>query len=103
MDSVLKKVVKHPEKIVYGLERKGLLDWLSEKEYIKITYRLAFGRKLNLDDPKALTEKINWYKLYYRDPLMRKCVDKYEVRQYVRESIGDAYLNECFGVWNSIE
>ena len=32
MDSVLKKVVKHPEKIVYGLERKGLLDWLSEKE-----------------------------------------------------------------------
>ena len=33
MDSVLKKVVKHPEKIVYGLERKGLLDWLSEKEY----------------------------------------------------------------------
>ena len=51
MDSVLKKVVKHPEKIVYGLERKGLLDWLSEKEYIKITYRLAFGRKLNLDDP----------------------------------------------------
>lgn len=58
MDSVLKKVVKHPEKIVYGLERKGLLDWLSEKEYIKITYRLAFGRKLNLDDPKALTEKL---------------------------------------------
>ena len=52
---------------------------------------------------KALTEKINWYKLYYRDPLMRKCVDKYEVRQYVRESIGDAYLNECFGVWNSID
>ena len=34
---------------------------------------------------------------------MRKCVDKYEVRQYVRESIGDAYLNECFGVWNSID
>lgn len=64
---------------------------------------MAFGRKLNLDDPKALTEKINWYKLYYRDPLMRKCVDKYEVRQYVRESIGDAYLNECFGVWNSID
>lgn len=103
MDNIFLKVVKHPEKIVYGLERKGLLDWLSEKDYIKITYRLAFGRKLNLDNPKALTEKINWYKLYYRDPLMRKCVDKYEVRQYVRESIGDAYLNECFGVWNSID
>ena len=34
MDNIFLKVVKHPEKIVYGLERKGLLDWLSEKDYI---------------------------------------------------------------------
>lgn len=58
MDNIFLKVVKHPEKIVYGLERKGLLDWLSEKDYIKITYRLAFGRKLNLDDPRHLQKRL---------------------------------------------
>lgn len=90
--NTLRKIIKYPEKIVYGLERKGLMDWMSEETYIKLVYRLAFGRKLNLDNPKALTEKLNWYKLNYRDPLMKQCADKYEVRGYVEKTIGGGVL-----------
>ncbi len=76
---------------------------MSDKQYIKLTYRIAFGRKLNLDNPQAFTEKINWYKLNWRDPLAKKCADKYEVREYVKDTVGDKYLNNIFGLWNSAD
>ncbi|MCD8054873.1 MAG: glycosyl transferase [Lachnospiraceae bacterium] len=101
--SVLTKIRHNPEKIIYGLWRGGLLDWMSDEQYIKLTYRIAFGRKLNLDNPQAFTEKINWYKLNWRDPLAKKCADKYEVREYVRDTVGEKYLNEMLGLWNSVD
>jgi hypothetical protein len=103
MTSIIKKLATYPEKIMYGLERMGLLDWLSDEKYIRLTYRLAFGRKLDLDNPKAFTEKLNWYKLYYHDPLMQKCADKYDVRDYVASTVGEQYLNECLGIWNNVD
>ena len=100
MENIIKKIQNHPEKIIYGLEKCGLLDWMSDEQYIKIVYKLAFGRKLNLDNPKAFTEKINWYKLNYKNELLKQCADKYEVRQYVEKKIGAQYLNDCLGLWN---
>ena len=41
--------------------------------------------KLNLKNPQRYTEKLQWYKMYYRDPVMKQCVDKYEVRKYVED------------------
>lgn len=103
--NVIKKIVMYPEKIIYGFERLGLLDWVPEKIYIKLVYRLAFGRPLDLENPKTFTEKLNWYKLYYRTDLMRKCVDKYEVREYVESVLGKdtPYLNDMFGIWKSVD
>lgn len=101
--NAIAKVIKYPEKIIYGLERMGFLDWMNDGQYIKLVYRLAFGRKINLDNPTAFTEKINWYKLHYRDPLVKKCADKYEVREYVEKTIGGAYLNECLGLWDNAD
>ena len=101
--SVLGKIYKYPEKIMFGLYKLGLVDWMSDEQYIKITYKLAFGRKINLANPKAYTEKINWYKLNYRDPLMKQCADKYDVREYVRTKIGDKYLNDMLGLWENAD
>ena len=86
--NIVLKVIHHPEKIIFGLEHKGLMDWMSEEQYIKLVYRLVFKRKINLNNPITFTEKLNWYKLYYRDPLMKQCADKYEVRKYVAKTIG---------------
>lgn len=103
MENAILRIIKYPEKIMFGLERLGVLDWMSDKQYIRMVYRLAFGRKMHLDNPKALTEKLNWYKLNYRNPLMKKCADKYEVREYVKQKVGKKYLNDCFGVWDKAE
>lgn len=102
MDNIIKKIKNNPEKIIYGFEKLGLLDWMSDEKYIKLVYKLAFGRNLNLNMPKSFTEKINYYKLFYRNPLMKQCADKYEVRKFVEERIGTTYLNDCFGIWNDV-
>ena len=81
----------------------NLLSWIPDKTMIKLQYRIKLGRKLNLKNPQRFTEKLQWYKLYYRNPLMHKCVDKYEVRDYVKsKGLGDI-LNELYGVYDKPE
>ncbi len=101
--TALEKILRHPEKIIYGLWRLGLLDWMKEETYLKLVYFPAFRRKLDLRQPKTFTEKLNWYKLYYRDPLMQRCADKWEVRAYVEEKAGTRCLNELLDVWDSVD
>ena len=57
---------------------------LPDKAYAKWFYKLYTGKKINLDNPKRFDEKVWWLKLNNRDPLMTKCSDKYEVREYVK-------------------
>lgn len=77
------------------------LSFIPDKWMLRIQYMIKTGRSLNLSNPKRYTEKLQWYKLYYRDPLMAQCADKYDVRKYV-EQVGLAkYLNTVYGVYNS--
>jgi len=79
------------------------LSFVPDEWMIKLQYRMKTGRKLNLKNPQRFTEKLQWYKLYYRDPLMAQCADKFEVRKYV-EACGLGHtLNELYGVYNSPE
>lgn len=61
-----------------------LLRVVPDKQMVKLQYRIKCKRKLNLKDPQRFTEKLQWYKLYYRDPIMHQCADKYAVREYVK-------------------
>ena len=79
----------------------NLLSWLPDKTMIKLQYRIKLGRKLNLKDPKRFTEKLQWYKLYYRNPVMHQCVDKYEVRKYIQSKGLGNILNKLYGVYDS--
>lgn len=80
-----------------------LLRFIPDKTMLKIQYRIKTGRKLNLNNPKRYTEKLQWYKVNYRNPLMVTCVDKFEVREYIN-SIGlSEILIKCFGVYESVE
>lgn len=52
------------------------------------------GHKLNFKNPQRFTEKIQMYKCFYRDPLLKICSDKYTVRGYVESKGLGEYLNE---------
>lgn len=80
-----------------------ILSFVLDAWMVKLQYRLKTGRKLNLKNPQRYTEKLQWYKLNYRDPLMAKCVDKYEVREYVKQVGLENILNPIYGVYNSPE
>lgn len=57
----------------------------------------------NLDTPKSFNEKLNWLKLYYKNPLMTKCVDKITFKDYIKETLGDGYTVPLIKVYNSPE
>lgn len=85
------------------LKLLGLLDWVPDSIMLKIQYRIKCEKRLNLKNPKRWTEKCQWYKLYYRDPLMTRCADKYEVRSYVEEKGLEDILNTSYGVYESAD
>jgi hypothetical protein len=80
-----------------------LTDFLPDKMMIKLQYRIANGRKLDLKKPVRFTEKLQWYKLYYRDPLMTQCSDKYSVRDYIISKGYSDILVPLYGVYERAE
>lgn len=95
-----KKIIKSRETRLSILRT---LDFIPDKTMIKMQYFIKTGRRLNLKNPQRYTEKLQWYKLYYRDPLMQQCADKYDVREYVRSKGLGYILNECYGVYERVE
>lgn len=71
------------------------------KIYIKIQYKNHIGKMLNLSKPKSYNEKLQWLKLYDHKHEYTQLVDKYEVRKYISETIGENYLIPLVGVYNS--
>lgn len=76
---------------------------IPDKTYLKWIYYLETGKKLDLDNPKRYNEKLIWLKLYYRDPLWTKLVDKYAVKEIVCQRVGNDYVAPVLGVWNRAE
>lgn len=97
------RMIKNPAKVVYVLDKMGISKWIPDKLYLKIKYYANFGRKLNLDNPQTYNEKLQWLKLYDRKPEYTTLVDKYAVKEYVAERIGEAYIIPTLGVWESVE
>ena len=76
---------------------------LPDKFYIKKLYKKRLKKEIDLGNPKTYTEKLNWLKLYDRNPLYSVLADKYAVRNYVKEKIGEKYLIPLIGVWNNVD
>lgn len=79
----------------------SMLRFIPDEPMLRLQYRIKCGRPLNLAEPKRYTEKIQWYKLYYRDPVMQQCADKYRVREYVRSKGLGHILNDLYAVYET--
>ncbi len=80
-----------------------LLSLLPDKLFIQLKFFKNFHRLPNLKHPKTFNEKLQWLKLYDRNPYYTKLVDKYEVKKIVAELIGEQYIIPTLGVWDSAE
>ena len=89
----VKKVVS-PSHFVAGLSK---VIPISDRSYLKFRYFVTFGRRLNLAHPVTFTEKLQWLKLYGRLEQYAPLADKLQVYGYVRERLGEAYLNRLLG------
>lgn len=64
-----------------------VITMISPELNTRLLFWQKFGRRLDLEDPKTLNEKILFLKLrsYEDDSLIKQCADKYAVRDYVTE------------------
>lgn len=76
---------------------------ISDEEYLRLRYRQAFGKELNLDNPHTFNEKIQWLKLHDRKPIYTTMVDKYLAKQYITDKIGAEYVIPTLGKWDRFE
>lgn len=75
-------------------------SFFPDKLYLKWYFRLANGYKLNLKEPKTFNEKLNWLKLYNRNPLYTKLADKIEAKKIISGLIGEKYVVPLYGEYD---
>lgn len=83
------------------LSGQGFYDNMDDEAYLKRKYKACMGKELNLDNPKTFNEKLQWLKLHDRKPEYTMMVDKYAVRKYIADTIGEEYLIPLLGVWDN--
>ena len=71
--------------------------------FLKTMYKIKTGKELNLENPVLYNEKLQWLKLYDHRPEYTTMVDKYSVKQFVAERIGNKYVIPLLGVWESVK
>lgn len=84
---------------VNGVFQRTIAPLLSDECYLKLNYRMIFGRKLNLKNPQTMSEKLQWLKLFDRKPEYSMMVDKCDAKKFVASIIGEDYIIPTYGVW----
>lgn len=95
-----KKVVTNRE---LRVKFSNFLRFIPDKPYLRFVYYLKTGKRLNLKRPVGFNEKLNWLKLNDQHPEYTKLVDKFEVREVIKEKLGDDYMFPLLGVWDSYD
>lgn len=78
-----------------------VLKFLPDKLFLSYYYKKRTGKKLDFNNPQTFNEKLQYKKLYDKNPLYTMLADKYRVREYVKEKIGEEYMIPLLGVWEN--
>lgn len=98
----MKTIRVNKEKLFQALAQ-GKLRGMPDAQFLKLQFALRMHDELDLENPQTFNEKLQWLKLYDRQPLYTQLVDKYAVREYVAAKIGTEYLVPIYGVYESYE
>lgn len=93
------------EKIKYLLYllKKIKITLTSDKKYFEKIYENKFQKKLNLANPKTFNEKVIKRILFNKNLKYTQLTDKYLVRDYVKEKIGEKYLIKLYGIYKNVD
>lgn len=90
----------------HGWKKKAvriLSRCLPDRIYLKLIFYRNRGYRLSLRHPQTFNAKLQWLKLHNRKPLLTRLVDKYEVKDFVRDAIGAEHVIPTLGVWDRAE
>lgn len=99
----LQKFITNPIIRFSYLNEIGLFRSWNDAKFLQHKFKLVFGYELNFDSPKTFNEKLQWLKLYDRKPIYTTIVDKYAVKKYVADRIGEEYIIPTLGVWDHFD
>ena len=73
------------------------------KFILSLRYRKALGRSIEKKNPKSFYDKIFWLSCNSDTTEWSRLADKYLVREFIKEKIGEEYLPQLYGVYDSAE
>ena len=95
-------LIYYPERILLHLWAI-LAPIIPDKLFLTVRYRLVMGYWMDFSNPTTFTEKLQWLKLNDRRQEYTQMVDKYAVKHYVSEIIGEEYIIHTIGIWDKPE
>lgn len=103
MVNKLKNFLFDSNKRFLYLNALGFYNYLPDEKFIRKMYKALLKKDINLENPQTFNEKLQWIKLNDRKPEYSRMVDKYEVKKYVADIIGEEYIIPNYGVWDKFE
>ena len=111
MKKLMRKIQKIPVLYIISLKLLGIYNFFKIKRlkkysneerqrHISKMYYSRTGLRLDWNNLSTYTEKMQWAKLYDCSELKGICADKYTVRQWVADKIGEEYLIPLIGKWS---
>ncbi len=98
MKKLLKKLILPLCQSPIGYKIRGYIFNFKEKisgyPKLKKKFKNKLGYELDLKNPKSFNQKICWKKVYDRNPLLPIVADKYKVREYIKNILGEEEANK---------
>ncbi len=89
------------KKMNYRMERSGELTDAKKEALLGKIFEKQHGYPIDFREPKTFNEKLMWMKLYYQEPLITKCCDKFAVKDYVTRMVGGEYVVPTIKSWTN--
>ena len=92
-----------PENVhaIYAATKFWLRFHFAPKGLANELHKSLVGYDIDWKNPKTLNEKINWMKFHYDTSEWTRLADKYLVREYVKQRVGENVLPQIYGVWDN--
>lgn len=103
MGNTIGNIIRKPTLLFMTFGHRGMFNWMSDEQYLKIAYKIKMGKPLELHNPQTYNEKIQWLKLYDRKPIYTQWVDKYEAKELAAKTIGEEYIIPTIGLWKHFD